>query len=35
MTIDFHADNPGRWVFHGHDLSHLDAGVARVVRYVD
>jgi len=26
VTIDFHADNPGRWLFHCHNLYHLDAG---------
>ncbi|WP_435093272.1 multicopper oxidase family protein [Halorubrum sp. N11] len=35
VTIDFHADNPGRWFFHCHNLYHLDAGMARVVRYVE
>ncbi|WP_049911102.1 multicopper oxidase family protein [Halorubrum lipolyticum] len=35
VTIDFHADNPGRWLFHCHNLYHLDAGMARVVRYVE
>ena len=35
VTIDFHADNPGRWLFHCHNLYHLDSGMARVVQYVD
>lgn len=35
VTIDFHADNPGRWLFHCHNLYHLDAGMARVVKYVE
>jgi FtsP/CotA-like multicopper oxidase with cupredoxin domain len=35
VTLDFHADNPGRWLFHCHNLYHLDAGMARVVRYVE
>ncbi|EMA70710.1 multicopper oxidase type 3 [Halorubrum aidingense JCM 13560] len=35
VAIDFHADNPGRWLFHCHNLYHLDAGMARVVRYVE
>jgi FtsP/CotA-like multicopper oxidase with cupredoxin domain len=35
VTVDFHADNPGRWLFHCHNLYHLDAGMARVVRYVE
>ncbi|WP_394346459.1 multicopper oxidase family protein [Haloarcula amylovorans] len=35
VTLDFHADNPGRWLFHCHNLYHLDAGMARVVKYVE
>lgn len=35
VAIDFHADNPGRWLFHCHNLYHLDAGMARVLRYVE
>ncbi|TQQ78379.1 multicopper oxidase family protein [Halonotius terrestris] len=35
VIIDFHADNPGRWLFHCHNLYHLDAGMARVVTYVE
>ncbi|MFQ3320796.1 multicopper oxidase family protein [Halorubrum sp. ASP1] len=35
VTLDFHADNPGRWLFHCHNLYHLDAGMARVVEYVE
>jgi FtsP/CotA-like multicopper oxidase with cupredoxin domain len=35
VTIDFRADNPGRWLFHCHNLYHLDAGMARVIRYVE
>lgn len=26
---------PGTWLFHCHNLYHLDAGMARVVRYVE
>lgn len=33
-TIDFKADNPGNWLFHCHNLYHLEAGMARVIRYV-
>ena len=33
-TIDFKADNPGDWFFHCHNLYHLEAGMARVIRYV-
>ncbi|WP_328767181.1 multicopper oxidase family protein [Haloarcula nitratireducens] len=35
VTLDFHADNPGRWLFHCHNLYHLDAGMARIVKYVE
>ncbi|WP_458207919.1 multicopper oxidase family protein [Haladaptatus sp. NG-SE-30] len=34
VTFDFFADNPGDWLFHCHNLYHLDSGMARVVRYV-
>lgn len=34
VTIDFVADNPGNWLFHCHNLYHLEAGMARVIRYV-
>jgi FtsP/CotA-like multicopper oxidase with cupredoxin domain len=34
VTFDFVADNPGRWLFHCHNLYHLEAGMAREVRYV-
>lgn len=32
-TFAFLADNPGDWLFHCHKLYHLEAGMARVVRY--
>ncbi|WP_226023818.1 multicopper oxidase family protein [Halomicrobium salinisoli] len=35
VTFDFVADNPGDWLFHCHNLYHLESGMARVVRYVD
>lgn len=35
VTFDFIADNPGKWLFHCHNLYHLEAGMARVVRYVE
>ncbi|MFD1514401.1 MULTISPECIES: multicopper oxidase family protein [Halomarina] len=35
VTLDFRADNPGRWLFHCHNLYHLDAGMARVIEYVE
>ncbi|MBW3552270.1 MAG: multicopper oxidase domain-containing protein, partial [Gemmatimonadetes bacterium] len=31
--FDFTADNPGDWLFHCHNLYHMEAGMARVVRY--
>ncbi|WP_071933056.1 multicopper oxidase family protein [Halodesulfurarchaeum formicicum] len=34
-TFDFVADNPGDWLFHCHNLYHLEAGMARVIEYVD
>lgn len=34
VTFDFVADNPGDWLFHCHNLYHLEAGMARVLRYV-
>lgn len=34
VTIDFITDNPGDWLFHCHNLYHLDAGMARVIAYV-
>lgn len=33
-TFEFVADNPGRWFFHCHNVYHLEAGMAREVRYV-
>ena len=35
VLIDFRADNPGQRLFHCGDLYHLDAGMARVVKYVE
>lgn len=34
VRIDFHADNPGQWVFHSHNLYHLEARMARTLSYV-
>ena len=34
ITFDFVADNPGDWLFHCHNLYHLEAGMARLIRYV-
>ncbi|MEO2168412.1 MAG: multicopper oxidase domain-containing protein, partial [bacterium] len=33
VRIEFTADNPGNWFFHCHNLYHLDAGMARIVKY--
>lgn len=33
VRIEFSADNPGRWIFHCHNLYHLEAGMARVFEY--
>lgn len=33
VDVDFRADNPGNWLFHCHNLYHLESGMARVVRY--
>lgn len=34
VSFDFVADNPGRWLFHCHNLYHMEAGMAREFRYV-
>jgi len=33
VVIDFVADNPGDWLFHCHNIYHLEAGMARVLTY--
>lgn len=35
VTVDFVADNPGEWLFHCHNIYHLDGGMARIIEYVD
>ncbi|WP_336364977.1 multicopper oxidase family protein [Halalkalicoccus salilacus] len=35
VTFDFVADNPGDWLFHCHNLYHLEAGMARIMQYVE
>jgi FtsP/CotA-like multicopper oxidase with cupredoxin domain len=35
VTIDFLADNPGDWLFHCHNIYHLDGGMARIIEYAD
>jgi len=31
VTVDFYADNPGRWFHHCHNLYHMEAGMANLV----
>ena len=33
VNIEFIADNPGRWIFHCHNLYHFEGGMARVFEY--
>jgi len=33
-TIEFTADNPGRWFHHCHNLYHMEAGMANTVSYI-
>jgi FtsP/CotA-like multicopper oxidase with cupredoxin domain len=33
VTIAFDADNPGRWVFHCHNLYHMESGMMTTVEY--
>ncbi len=33
LSFEFYADNLGRWIFHCHNLYHLDAGMGRVFIY--
>ncbi|QFU84087.1 multicopper oxidase family protein [Natronorubrum aibiense] len=33
VTFDFVADNPGDWLFHCHNVYHLERGMARVFEY--
>lgn len=35
VTIAFDADNPGRWLFHCHNLFHMAAGMMTEVSYAD
>ena len=34
VVLQFRADNPSDWLFHCHNIYHLEAGMARVLRYV-
>jgi FtsP/CotA-like multicopper oxidase with cupredoxin domain len=33
VEFDFLANNPGTWFFHCHNLYHMEAGMARLLRY--
>ena len=33
VTIEFHADTPGIWAFHCHNLYHMMMGMMRLVKY--
>lgn len=33
ITFDFVADNPGDWVFHCHNLYHMESGMMRMISY--
>ena len=33
VTIAFEADNPGKWMFHCHNLYHMQSGMMTQVRY--
>ncbi|QSG07672.1 multicopper oxidase family protein [Halapricum desulfuricans] len=35
VTFDFLADNPGNWLFHCHNLYHLESGMARLIQYIE
>ena len=34
VELDFVANNPGNWLFHCHNLYHMEGGMMRIVRYV-
>jgi FtsP/CotA-like multicopper oxidase with cupredoxin domain len=34
LAFEFFADNPGDWLFHCHHAYHMEAGMARVIKYV-
>ncbi len=33
VEVDFHADNPGKWITHCHNEYHLETGMATYVDY--
>lgn len=34
ISFEFTADNPGDWLFHCHNLYHMESGMARVFNYI-
>lgn len=34
VELDFIANNPGSWLFHCHNLYHMEGGMMRLVRYI-
>lgn len=34
VTIAFDADNPGKWVFHCHNLYHMESGMMTTIEYL-
>jgi FtsP/CotA-like multicopper oxidase with cupredoxin domain len=34
VDLDFVPNNPGAWFLHCHNLYHMEAGMARLIRYV-
>jgi FtsP/CotA-like multicopper oxidase with cupredoxin domain len=34
VELDFIANNPGSWLFHCHNLYHMEGGMTRLVRYL-
>jgi len=34
VDLDFVPNNPGTWFLHCHNLYHMEAGMARLIRYV-
>jgi multicopper oxidase len=35
VTVDFDADNPGRWMAHCHNAYHAEAGMMATLGYRD
>ena len=34
VELDFVANNPGSWLFHCHNLYHMESGMVRLMKYV-